>query len=171
MGQNKNMDIVLIIIGFILIIGGIIGSFIPILPGPITSWFGLLFLYLTDAVPMSYTVLGITLVIALTIFILDYFIPAMGAKRFGGSRYGVIGTTVGLLIGIFFFPPFGIIIGPFLGALAGELINGTESNLAVKAAFGSLLGLLTSAFIKFTVASCFAILFVWKFVEYASGIF
>ncbi|PHS10801.1 MAG: hypothetical protein COA88_00500 [Kordia sp.] len=165
------MDIVLIIIGFILIIGGIIGSFIPILPGPITSWFGLLFLYLTDAVPMSYTVLGITLIIALAIFIFDYIIPAMGAKRFGGSRYGVIGTTVGLLIGLFFFPPFGIIIGAFLGALAGELLNGTKSDLAVKAAFGSLLGLLTSVFIKFTVASCFAVLFVWKFFKHASDLY
>jgi len=165
------MDIVFIIIGFLLIIGGIIGSFIPILPGPITSWFGLLFLYLTDVVPMSYTVLGITLIIALAIFMLDYFIPAMGAKRFGGSRYGVIGTTVGLLIGIFFFPPFGIIIGPFLGALIGELLYGTKSDIAVKAAFGSLLGLLTSVFIKFIVASCFAILFVWKFFEYGSDLF
>lgn len=165
------MDIIFIIIGFILIIGGIIGSFVPILPGPITSWFGLLFLYLTDAVSMSYTVLGITLVIALAIFILDYFIPAMGAKRFGGSRYGVIGTTVGLLIGIFFFPPFGIIIGPFLGALTGELLYGTKSNIAVKAAFGSLLGLLTSAFIKFIVASCFAFLFVWKVIVHTSDFF
>jgi len=165
------MDIVFIIIGSTLIIGGIIGSFIPILPGPITSWFGLLFLYLTDAVPMSYTVLGITLILALTIFILDYFIPAMGAKRFGGSRYGVIGTTIGLLIGIFFFPPFGIIIGPFLGALTGEILYGTKSNLAVKAAFGSLLGLLSSVFIKFVVASSYAFIFAWKFIEHASDFF
>ena len=165
------MDVIFLIIGLILIIGGIIGSFIPILPGPITSWVGLLFLYLTDAVPMSYTVLGITLILALTIFILDYFIPAMGAKRFGGSRYGVIGTTVGLLIGIFFFPPFGIIIGPFLGALTGELLYGTKSNIAVKAAFGSLLGLLSSVFIKFIVSSCFALLFVWKFIVHASDFF
>ena len=165
------MDVIFLIIGLILIIGGIIGSFIPILPGPITSWVGLLFLYLTDAVPMSYTVLGITLILALTIFILDYFIPAMGAKRFGGSRYGVIGTTVGLLIGIFFFPPFGIIIGPFLGALTGEILYGTKSNIAVKAAFGSLLGLLSSVFIKFIVASCFAVLFVWKFIIHAGDFF
>lgn len=165
------MDILLSIIGLILIIGGIIGSFIPILPGPITSWFGLLFLYLTEAIPMSYTMLGITLILALTIFILDYFIPAMGAKRFGGSRYGVIGTTVGLLVGIFFFPPFGIIIGPFLGALTGELLYGTKSNLAVKAAFGSLLGLLSSVFIKFVVASSYAFIFAWKFIAHASEFF
>jgi len=165
------MDILLSVIGVLLIIGGLIGSFLPVLPGPITSWFGLLFLYLTDAVPMSYTMLGITLVLALTIFILDYFIPAMGAKRFGGSRYGVIGTTIGLLIGIFFFPPIGIIIGPFLGALTGELLYGTQSKIAVKAAFGALLGLLSSVFIKFIVASSYAFIFAWKFIAHAGEFF
>jgi len=162
------MDILLVCIGFLLIIGGIIGSFIPILPGPITSWFGLLLLHLTNAVPMSYTLLVITLILALAIFILDYFIPAMGAKRFGGSRYGVIGTTIGLVIGILFFPPFGIIIGPFFGALIGELLHGKKTDSAMKAAFGSLLGLLTSVFIKFIVAFGFAIVFTWIVIQYAS---
>jgi hypothetical protein len=153
------MDIVLVIIGFILIIAGIVGSILPVLPGPITSWFGLLLLYLTDAVPMNYTMLVGSLILALFIFILDYFIPGMGAKKFGGSKYGVVGTTIGLIIGILFFPPFGIIIGPFLGAFIGELIFGTKTNIAIKAAFGSLLGLLTSTFLKLLVAICFAVVF------------
>tara|TARA_B110001454_G_C12711406_1_gene430879 strand:- start:2095 stop:2592 length:498 start_codon:yes stop_codon:yes gene_type:complete len=162
------MDIVLVIIGFILIIAGIVGSILPVLPGPITSWFGLLLLYLTDAVPMNYTMLVGSLILALFIFILDYFIPGMGAKKFGGSKYGVLGTTIGLIIGILFFPPFGIIIGPFLGALIGELIFGTKTNIAIKAAFGSLLGLLTSTFLKLLVAICFAVVFFWKLIQYSS---
>lgn len=162
------MDIVLVIIGFILIIAGIAGSILPVLPGPITSWFGLLLLYLTDAVPMNYTMLVGSLILALFIFILDYFIPGMGAKKFGGSKYGVLGTTIGLIIGILFFPPFGIIIGPFLGALIGELIFGTKTNIAIKAAFGSLLGLLTSTFLKLLVAICFAVVFFWKLIQYSS---
>jgi|TARA_B110000014_G_C20122656_1_gene595707 hypothetical protein len=162
------MDIVLVIIGFILIIAGIVGSILPVLPGPITSWFGLLLLYLTDAVPMNYTMLVGSLILALFIFILDYFIPGMGAKKFGGSKYGVVGTTIGLIIGILFFPPFGIIIGPFLGAFIGELIFGTKTNIAIKAAFGSLLGLLTSTFLKLLVAICFAVVFFWKLVQYSS---
>ncbi len=165
------MDIILIIIGFILIIGGIVGSVLPVLPGPITSWFGLLLLYLTDAVPMNYTILGTTLVLAIVIFVLDYFIPGMGAKKFGGSKYGVRGTTIGLIVGIIFFPPFGIIVGPFVGALIGELIFGTKTNQAIKAALGSLLGLLTSTFLKLIVAICFAILFFWKFIQYAGELF
>ena len=127
-------------------------------------------LHLTDAVPMNWTFLGITLFIAIAIWILDYFIPAIGTKKFGGSRAGMIGTTIGLLIGIFFLGPFGIIIGPFLGALVGELLNKTDSNKAVKAAFGSFLGFLTSAFIKFLVAVIYLGFFIVKFLDY-SGMF
>lgn len=155
------MDIILLIIGFVLIIGGIIGSFLPVIPGPITSWFGLVCVYLTSSIEINYWVLTVTFIIATGIFILDYFIPAMGAKRFGGSKYGVIGTTIGLILGLIFFPPFGIIIGPFLGALIGELLFGKQTNAAVKAAFGSLLGLLSSVFLKFIVAIIYAGIFIW----------
>lgn len=166
------MDIILVILGFVLMLGGLIGSFLPILPGPLTSWFGLLLLYFTNAIPTSYTVLVITLIIAIGIFILDYFIPAMGTKRFGGSRYGIIGTTIGLLIGLFFFPPFGIIIGPFFGALAGELLyDSTNSKRAVKAAFGSFMGFLTSTFIKFIVASVYLGVFLFVFFKHIDSFF
>ncbi|MGB0896568.1 MAG: DUF456 domain-containing protein [Flavobacteriaceae bacterium] len=165
------MDIILICLGFCLIIGGIIGSFLPVLPGPITSWFGLLLLYLCPSIPISYTILIISFIIAVGIFILDYFIPAMGAKKFGGSKYGIIGTTIGLILGLLFFPPFGIIIGPFVGALIGELVFGKQTNEAMKAAFGSLLGLLTSVFIKFFVALIYAGIFIWEFASHISNIF
>ena len=166
------MDILLLFLGFIFMIGGIVGSFVPILPGPLTSWIGLLLLYITKAVPMSYTALIITLIVALGIYILDYFIPAMGTKKYGGSRYGVIGTTLGLLIGIIFFPPFGIIIGPFLGALIGEyLYDASDSRRAFKAAFGSFLGFVTSAFLKFFVASIYLAWFVWVTVSNSTAFF
>ena len=166
------MDILLLLLGFIFMLGGIVGSFLPILPGPLTSWVGLLLLYITNAVPMSYTALTITLIVALGIYILDYFIPAMGTKKFGGSRYGVIGTTLGLLIGIFFFPPFGIIIGPFLGALIGEyLYDASDSRRAFKAAFGSFLGFLTSTFIKFLVATIYLGIFIWIALSNSASFF
>lgn len=146
------MELFLIVIALILMLLGILGSFLPVLPGPITSWFGFLLLYFSPLVEVSKTFLSITLVIAILIWILDYFIPAMGTKKFGGSRAGMIGSTVGLLAGLFSPIPGGIIIGPFLGALFGEMLNKADSKTALKAAFGSFLGFLTSTFIKFVVA-------------------
>ncbi|UMB55420.1 DUF456 domain-containing protein [Lutibacter sp. A64] len=166
------MDIALLIIGVVLLILGILGSFLPVLPGPITSWFALLVLHLTDAVQMNWTFLGITLAIAFIIWLIDYIIPAMGTKRFGGTRYGVIGTMVGLVVGMFFLPPFGIIIGPFLGAFIGEMIKDSkDSKKALKAAFGSFIGFITSTFLKFITAVVYAGLFFSIFWEYKSAFF
>lgn len=165
------MDILLVIIAAIFMLLGIIGSFLPVLPGPLTSWIGLLIFHLTDAVPMNWTFLIITLVVAVAIWVLDYIIPAIGTKKFGGSRAGMIGTTIGLFIGLFFMGPFGIIIGPFLGALVGELMNKSDSNRAFRAAFGSFLGFLTSAFIKFVVAVIFLGFFIYKFIDHSNQFF
>lgn len=131
---------------------GLVGSFIPILPGPPISWVGLLLLYSTNVIPNNNTLLIITCIVAILVFTLDYIIPAIGTKRFGGSKAGVIGTSIGLVIGLIAPIPFGIVIGPFVGALIGELSNNTDSKTAVKAAFGSFLGFVTSTLLKFIVA-------------------
>ena len=165
------MDIALLIIGVILIILGILGSFLPVLPGPITSWFALLVLHLTDAVPMNWTFLGITLAIAFIIWLIDYIIPAMGTKRFGGTKAGMIGTSIGLVVGLIAPIPGGIIIGPFFGALIGELINKAEFDKAIKAAFGSFLGFIASTFIKFIVAMIFLGFFIVKLFDYKDVLF
>lgn len=166
------MDIFLVILGFVFACLGIIGSFLPVLPGPITSWVGLLLLHLTKAVPQNWTFLGITLAIAVIIFFLDYFIPAMGTKRFGGTKYGVYGTTIGLIIGLLSPIPFGILIGAFVGALVGELIyDSKDTNRAIKASFGAFLGFLASATIKFSISTVFLILFIVKFWEYKGAFF
>lgn len=152
---------------------GIIGSFLPVLPGPIMSWIGLLLLYLTKTVENNWLFIGITLVVALLVFALDYIIPVMGTKKFGGSKAGMIGTTVGLLIAIFFpiFGIFGIIIWPFIGALVGELLNKAESDKAVKAAFGSFLGFLTGTFLKFVIAIIFLGFFLSTFWQNKEAFF
>ncbi|MDB4047928.1 DUF456 domain-containing protein [uncultured Polaribacter sp.] len=166
------MDIFLLTIGFLFVMLGLIGSFLPVLPGPLTSWLGLFILYYTSIVPMNYTFLGITLAIAILIWILDYIIPAIGTKRFGGSKYGVYGTTIGLLIGLFSPIPLGILIGAFLGAFIGEILHDkTNTKRAFKASIGSLLGLITSATIKFSVALVYAVLFFMKVWEYNGEFF
>ena len=167
------MDIVLLVLGFVFMLVGIFGSFLPILPGPPISWVGLLLLHLTKAIPQDWVFLGITAALALLVFGLDYVIPAIGTKKFGGTKYGVIGTTLGLLVSLFFpvLGPFGIIIWPFVGALVGELLNKADGKTATKAAFGSFLGFLTGTFMKFLIAVIFLGLFISKAWNYKAELF
>lgn len=167
------MDIVLLFIGLILMLTGILGSFLPVLPGPPISWLGLLLLILTDAVPNDWWFLGITLVVALIVFTMDYLIPAMGTRKFGGSRAGMIGTMAGLVVAILFpiLGLFGIVIWPFVGAFVGELLNKSDQKSALKAAFGSFIGFLTGTFLKFLVAVIYFGLFISKAWEFKAGLF
>lgn len=160
------MEYFLLILGLLLMIVGIIGSLLPALPGPPISWVGILLLYFCPGMETNYWLLGITLVIAVVIGILDYIIPAKGTKYFGGSKYGIWGTNIGLVIGIFAPIPFGFLIGPFVGALVGELIyNSQEKGRAFKAATGSFIGFLAGTFMKLLVSLLFFGLFlvlVWQ---------
>ena len=166
------LDILILFLGFCFMILGIIGSFLPILPGPLTGWVGLLLLHLTKAVPKDWTFLGITLGIAITIYVLDFFIPAMGTKRYGGSKYGVRGSTIGLFVGAFFFPPLGIMIGPFAGAYIGELMyDSNDSKRALRAAYGAFLGFLFSTGLKFMTSLIYLGLYLYIAWEYKSAIF
>ena len=156
------MDLLLVFLGLICAIIGVFGSFMPVLPGPTISWAGLLFLYLTNAVENNYWVLGITLIITIFITVLDYVIPAKGTKKFGGSKYGVWGTNLGMIAGFLFIPlPLGFMIGSFTGAFLGELyFNSQDKKRALTAATGSILGFLASSFLKFIVCMVFLGLFL-----------
>lgn len=165
------MDSILLLLGFICVIVGIFGSFLPALPGPGLSWVGILFLYLTKAIPENYWVLGITFIITIAILILDYIIPAKGTKKFGGSKYGIWGTNIGLIVGFLIPIPFGFILGAFAGALLGELYyDNQDHKRALKAATGSLLGFLASAFIKFVVCMIFLGTFLYVAWDYRDAL-
>ena len=138
------MDTFLIILGAICLLAGLVGCIAPVLPGVPLSYLGLLLLHCTDRVQFSWQFLTVWAVVVVVIQILDYFIPAWGTKKFGGTKYGVWGSTIGLFAG-FFMGPLGIIIGPFIGAVLGELIY---FNRAIRAGFGSFIGLLAGTFVK-----------------------
>ena len=162
------MEVILLIVAGIFMLLGVLGSFLPVLPGVPLSWIGLLIFYLIPGVGMNYWFLGITLVVAVLFYILNLVIPAMGTKKFGGSKKGMIGATIGLIIGIFAPIPFAILIFPFVGAFIGEIINKSDSRTAGKAAFGSFLGLVASSFM---VSFAFLILFLYQFWSYKEFIF
>ncbi len=176
------MDIFLIILGAICLLLGLIGCVAPVIPGVPLSYVGLLLLHFTDRVQFSWQFLTVWAVIVIVIQVLDYFIPAWGTKKFGGSKYGVWGSTIGLLLG-FFMGPWGIIVSPFVGAVVGELIyfnrhpqaiiSGSEqpasntqqaknNNLtrALRAGFGSFVGLLTGTILKCICCGMMIVYFV-----------
>ena len=166
------MDIVLMISDLLLCIIGIMGSMLPVLPGPPFGWIGLLLLELTEVIPTNYWFLGITFIIAIGIFLLDYMMPAISTKKFGGSKAGAIGAVLGLIIGLISPIPLGFIIGPFVGAFIGEFVfNKTKGPQALKAAFGSFLGFIASTFMKLFVSFMFLGLFIWEVLNHWNSFF
>lgn len=148
------IEILLIVIAFVLLVVGIIGCIIPMLPGIPLSYAGLLILHFTTSAQFSTNQLIVWLVVVIVLQVLDYVTPLLGSKYSGGSEYGNRGCIAGTLIGLFFMP-WGIIMGPFLGAVLGEMLGGRDLPQALKAGAGSLLGFLLGTLAKIVVAFYF----------------
>jgi len=140
------MSTLILILAACLVAAGIVGCFIPVVPGPFLSYCGVLCLLLTDA-PPSMTALAAFGAATIVVSILDYVIPMVGAKRFNCSKFGVWGVAVGTIAGLFFFP-LGLVLGPFLGAFIVELIVKKSIADAAIGGIGALLGFLASVLIK-----------------------
>jgi uncharacterized protein YqgC (DUF456 family) len=133
--------IVLIILGLLFALIGLIGCILPVIPGPPLSFFALIILsYAKNWEPFSATFLIIMAGLTLLATGLDYVVPAIGAKRYGASTLGVWGSIIGMLIGLFIFPPWGMLIGAIIGALAGELASGKKGKMALRAGWGVFVG-------------------------------
>lgn len=150
------MDTLIYGTALVLILIGIAGSVLPAIPGPPLAFLGLAFTKLAKVQVFSDDTLVIYLIITIVISIADYYVPILGAKFGGGSRRGILGTIAGTLIGLFFIP-WGLILGPFSGAILGELSNGRELNVAVKAGFGTFFGYIAGLLAK--IGLCFVMLF------------
>lgn len=145
------MDTVLIIIGLIFLLAGIIGCIIPGIPGPPLAYVSLILVEFTSSEPFSFTFMTSWAIIVIGVTALDYYVPVWGTKKFGGSKYGMWGSIIGLVIGLF-AGPLGIIVGPFLGAYLGELIGGMRNEDALKAGLGSFLGFVAGTIMKLGVS-------------------
>lgn len=155
------MEYLLISIGILLLLGGIAGCVLPLIPGPPLSFLALMLLHFTPGYGFSDRFLLIWAGITVVVTLMDYWIPVWGAKKFGASRPGVRGSVIGLIAGIFMFPPFGIIIGPFLGAVIGELISGKDSARALRAGAGSFAGFMGGVLLKLIASG----MMTWYFMR------
>ncbi len=158
----------LIIIGLLFLLAGIIGCVIPGIPGPPLAYLSLVFIQFADKSTFTLSFLLLWAIIVIGVTLLDYFVPAWGTKKFGGSKYGMWGSIIGLITGLF-MGPWGIIIGPFLGAYLGELIGGMNNTSALKAGFGSFIGFAAGTLMKLTVSLIIAYYFFtrsWELISF-----
>jgi hypothetical protein len=170
------MEYLLIILGMICILVGVVGSVLPGLPGPPISYLGLLFIHWTRFAQFSFQMLAIWAAIVLVVAVMDYVIPVWGTKQFGGTRAGVRGSLIGLIIGIVLLPMLGIVLGPFgilgilggpfIGAWIGEKYAGQDSDKALRSAVGSFIGFLAGTLMKLAVSLILAVYFFREFFQY-----
>jgi len=145
------MDSVWITLGILLMLAGIAGSILPVLPGTPLCYVALLLQQLRMEKPYTTRFLLVWAIIVAAVVLLDYLVPIYGTKRFGGSKYGIWGCTLGFLAA-FWMGPWGIIFGPFIGAFIGEYIANKDSQQAMRAAIGSFAGFLFGTLIKLVTA-------------------
>ena len=144
---------------------GLIGCFIPIIPSPITSWFGFLILYFSSNNIISFKFLIFTLLISTLFFLGDFFLPLITAKKFGSSKKGIVGTGVGLFLGFFILGPVGIILGACIGAFIGELMSNKKSEKILGSVGGAIVGVLSGIILKLVVSLVFLFIYLEKIVR------
>lgn len=158
------MEAVIITIGIILLIIGYVSCILPPLPGPPVAFAALLTLHFFHPdIQYSNTLLIIMGIISVAVTILDNFVAIWGTHKFGGTKAGVRGSVFGMLLGIFvltpFIGPFSVAVGPFLGAVVGELISGQRMDIAIKSGFGSFIGFLLGLGMKIIITTIIAFYF------------
>ena len=133
---------------------GIAGCILPVLPGIPLSYAGILLLHFSTSAQFTEFQLIVWLLVVIVLQILDYFTPMLGSKYSGGTEYGNRGCIAGTILGLFFLP-WGIILGPFFGAVIGEMLGGRDLNQALKSGIGSLVGFIFGTLAKIVVGCYF----------------
>ena len=142
------MDLLLSICAIVCGVVGVVGSVVPVLPGPALSFVGMVVAYFRGGDYISTRLLWIWGIITLIITVLDYILPGYFSKMFGGTKAGITGATIGVFAGLF-MGPIGIILGPFVGAVIGELLHERQNlERAITVGFGSLLSFLVGSGLK-----------------------
>lgn len=155
------MNIILNILAALFLIVGFLGTFVPVIPGAPLAWLGLLLIYFSSINEISILCLVITALVAIAVSIFDNFLPVLMTNKIGGSKAATIGSTLGLIAGLF-LGPAGIIAGPFLGALIGEMLHSRgDFGTSIKSAWGAFLGFLLGTGIKMIAVG----FFIWIYIR------
>jgi hypothetical protein len=155
------LDIVLVVIGSLLQLVGLAGCLLPWLAGPPFNFLGLIFLCLAKGWDtFSPAFLIVMAALTLLTMILDYVLPIAGARKYGSTKRGFWAAFLGMVIGVLFLPPFGMIIGAFIGAVVGELSAGKKNVEAMRAGWGVFLGVFVSVVLKLVVSGIMIFFFV-----------
>ncbi len=150
------MDMLLYILSGVCLLLGFAGCFLPVLPGPPVAYMGLLLLQATERFGFTVGQLVVWGLLVVVVQVLDYVTPILGTKYSGGTKWGNWGCVIGTVMGVFLFAPWGIIFGPFVGALLGELLGGKNLGGAMKAGAGAFFGFLVSVVLKVGLCGYFA---------------
>jgi uncharacterized protein len=158
------MEALIITLGIIALIIGYVSCVLPPLPGPPFAFIALLLLhFFIEPVDIPLWALWTLGIVSVAVTILDNFVAIWGTQKFGGTKAGVRGSFIGLIIGIFFLTPFlgplSIVAGPFLGAVFGEMIAGNDTESALKSGVGSFVGFLLGLGMKLIITSIIAFQF------------
>ena len=159
------LDVFLLLFGLCFLVGGLLGCILPAVPGPPLSFVALALLQITRFADFSGKFLLIAAGVTVIVTVADYVLPAWGTRKLGGSRAGTVGSIAGLLLGLF-FAPWGIIAGPFAGAVAGELIAGRNTNDAFRSGLGAFAGFITGTAMKLTVSIALTYYFFKELIIY-----
>ena len=143
------MELIIIILIIVLLLFSLVGSFVPVLPGPPLGFLALLLFHFFIN-PVSFNILMFVLILVLGVTFLDYWLQIYGVKKAGGGKYAIRGSMIGLIFG-FFFPPLGIIVGAFIGAFIGAKIEADKNELNI--ALGSVVGFVIGTILKICVSS------------------
>jgi uncharacterized protein YqgC (DUF456 family) len=160
------IETVIIIIGVLLSITGILGCIQPALPGPPLNYTALLLLLLIPEIELSSTLLLVTGILTIIVLVLDYILPIWGAKVYKVSSYGIWGSVMGMIIGLLFFPPFGLIIGTFIGAVFGEMISGKSNSDAMRAGIVTFIFSLIAIVLKLSLSFYLTYKFIAEVINY-----
>ncbi len=158
------MDVILYVLGILLMLAGILGCLLPVLPGPPLNYLGLVLLHFSSKVDVGWAWLAVFALFVIVAQVIDYILPILGMKKFGATKKGMWGAAIGALVGLV-FGPIGAFVGLAVGAIVGELIAGKKTGHAMKAGAVTVIANIVGSGLKLCLSFAITIVFIIYFFK------